>query len=187
MTRPQLAAWLIAHHAENEDGELFDERDLLEKRQLQLPELKRMGKGKSKIDLYNRCRAMDPKPRYKVQEMFDEYNAANPGRDLKVLFLPVATPQLNPIEDLWGEQKVYVRARNVDFTMAAIKILVLEKFDAQDATSWAKRYDKMHRFALESWEADELLLEEDDDGAMVVDMVVEGSDEESGDGDDEMS
>ena len=187
MTRPQLAAWLIAHHAENEDGELFDERDLLEKRQLQLPELKRMGKGKSKIDLYNRCRAMDPKPRYKVQEMFDEYNAANPGRDLKVLFLPVATPQLNPIEDLWGEQKVYVRARNVDFTMAAIKILVLEKFDAQDATSWAKRYDKMHRFALDSWEADELLLEEDDDGAMVVDMVVEGSDEESGDGDDEMS
>ena len=82
---------------------------------------------------------------------------------------------------------MYVRARNVDFKMAAIKILVLEKFNAQDATSWAKRYDKMHRFALESWEADELLLEEDDDGAMVVDMVVEGSDEESGDGDDEMS
>jgi hypothetical protein len=187
MTRPQLAAWLIAHNAEDENGELFDLHDLLEERQKQLPELKRMGKGKSKIDLYNRCRALDPPPKYKVQAMFDEYNAAHPGRDLKVLFLPVATPQLNPIEDLWGEQKVYVRARNVDFTMAAIKILVLEKFNLQDATSWTKRYDKMHRFALDSWKADELLLEEDDDGAMLVDMVVQGSDEELGDDGDEMS
>ena len=45
----------------------------------------------------------------------------------------------------------------------------------------------MHRFALDSWEADELLLEEeDDDGAMLVDMVVEGSDEELGDDGDDM-
>ena len=102
MTRPQLSAWLIAHNAVDENGELFDMDDLLEKRQMQFPDLKRSGKGKSKIDLYNRCRAMDPPPKYKVQAMFDEYNAAHPGRDLKVLFLPVATPQLNPIEDLWG-------------------------------------------------------------------------------------
>jgi hypothetical protein len=183
MTRPQLAAWLIEHGAEDEDGILFDEDDLLSTRQKQMPDMKRMGKGKSKIDLYNRCRALDPPPKYKVQQMFDEYNKANPERDLKMLLLAVAIPQLNPIENMWGQQKQHVRTFNKEYTMSAVKDLVLQKYNQQNATEWGKQVDKMHRFALDQWTADELLLDEEEGEVPLEDMVVD-AEEEGGGGDD---
>ena len=148
-----------------------------------MPDMKRMGKGKSKIDLYNRCRALDPPPKYKVQQMFDEYNKANPERDLKMLLLAVAIPQLNPIENMWGRQKQHVRTFNKEYTMSAVKDLVLQKYNQHDATAWGKQVDKMHRFALDQWTADELLLDEEEGEVPLEDMVVD-DEEEGGSGDD---
>jgi transposase len=158
MSRPQLAQWLLDHHVLDDNGVPYS-REIL----LTVPGVTPTGRklqGMTKAALLALCRENDPKPVYKVQAWFDKFNNENPGKDLKVLILPVAHPQLNPIENLWGQMKQHVRKYNFKFTMAKIEELFLEKFKKQTADDWNKQYQKMLRYAKEQWEADEKLLNE---------------------------
>jgi hypothetical protein len=162
MTRKQLAEWLLDHNAKDDDGELYTRQYLLTDRFQSITKTggTRAVSGLPKLMLYEMCRARDPAPKYQIQQWFDNYNNANNGRDLKVLILPVAHPRLNPIEDMWREIKYYVRMSNFDFNMQRIRTLALAKKATQDSAIWEKYYQKMLKYAYESWEADEILLED---------------------------
>lgn len=156
MKRDDLADWIISHDVKDSSGFKYEKSSLLIN-ETQTPKGRKQ-KGKSKQELYEICRENDPKPKYKVQQWFDEYNGKNPGRDLKVLILPVATPQLNPIENMWGQQKEYITKYNFEYTMAKVQALAMKKFNDQSAEDWDKQYKKMLRFAEDQWDADEILL-----------------------------
>ncbi len=170
MNRGALAQWLVDHNATDETGILFTVDVLLREPGMSPNGQRRL--GKSKQELYKLCREMDPNPKYLVQAWFDRYNENNPDRDLKLLILPVACPWLNPIEKMWGQQKQYVRANNFSFTMSRVKELVLEKFNLQRPIDWEKQYEKMVRYAVKQWEADEILIEEQEGGG--IDIIGEG-------------
>lgn len=160
MTRGALCTWLLDHDAKDERGVLYTEHDLLERKQKDPKGALRAGMVKSV--LYSLCRERDPKPKYKIQAIFDKYNLANPGRDLKVLILPVATPRLTPVEPMWGQQKFWVRKHNFEYTMESVRVLVMEKYEAQTVEDWRRQFNRMLRYAKEQWEADEILLEEEE-------------------------
>jgi hypothetical protein len=178
MTRPQLAKWLTDHQARDDNLYLYTYQQLLKDTFRSMKKNGKMGnsKGYPKSMLYAMCRDRDPKPRYQIQKWFDDYNIENPGRDLKVLMLPVAHPTLNPIEMMWNRIKTWVRKWNKDYTMARVKELVDEARAQQGAAEWTSVYERMRRYAVDQWEADELLLneqdgeEEDDAYAFLVDI-----------------
>ena len=94
---------------------------------------------------------------------------------MKVLILPVAHPRLNPTEDRWREIKSDVRMTNFDFNMQRIRTLALTKKATQDSATWEKYYQKMLKYAKESWEADEILLSDPTEGDS---LAEEGPEEE---------
>jgi hypothetical protein len=159
MNKEALAIWLLSHDAKDENDCLYTRARLLV-----TPSKSPTGrntKGFAKTTLYALCRERDPKPKFEVLEWFKAFNSQNPGKDLKVLILPVATPQLNPIEPFRGQMKQHIRKYNTTFTMSGVKELAMEKYKLQTPNDWKKQYDKMIEFAKESWKADELLLEEE--------------------------
>jgi hypothetical protein len=81
---------------------------------------------------------------------------------LKVLILPVACPLLNPIEPMWGQQKQHIRKNNFDYTMERVRVLALEKFNTQTASDWNKQYERTLKYARLQWDADELLLDDEE-------------------------
>ena len=145
MKRSELAQWLIAQKAKDLSGTLYNLNVLLDKDTLS--PIGKKQKGFSKLQLFDLCRERDPKPQYEVQKWFDDYNQLNPGRHLALLILPVATPQLNPIENMWCGQKQHVRKWNFKYTMAEIQRLAMEKYHSQTAEDWEKQFNKMLRFA----------------------------------------
>ena len=126
------------------------------------------------------CRARNPKPKYCIQQWFDDYNKENPGRVFKVLLLPVAHPLLNPIEMMWNQIKAFVRKWNFTYTMERVKELALAKKAEQGSVEWEKQYQRMVKYAILQWEADEILL------ADAVDEDAEEEEEEEDDGAHEM-
>ena len=83
--------------------------------------------------------------------------------DIVVNLLPVAHPQLNPIEMLWNWIKTYVKTNNHEFSMPAIKRLTDERIEQLGQEYWTKACDKSHAFAIASFEADAMLLGDDED------------------------
>ena len=82
-------------------------------------------------------------------------------KDIKVLLLPVAHPVLNPIDQMWSQIKQYVRAHNMEFTMASIRRLADEKMANQGSKEWGHAFNHMHKYAVLQWLADEQILEEE--------------------------
>jgi len=60
----------------------------------------------TKVQLLEQARLMYPSPKYKIQKIADKFSTG--VFELKVLFLPVAHPELNPIEMVWGVIKINV-------------------------------------------------------------------------------
>ena len=54
-------------------------------------------KGYTQEELFSFCGPLQPTPVFAVQACINAFNTAQ-GTDMKLLFLPVAHPQLNPIE-----------------------------------------------------------------------------------------
>ena len=62
---------------------------------------------------------MYPPPIYKIQKIADKFETND--FKLKVLFLPVAHPELNPIEMVWGIIKRKVAEHNLTFNLNAVE------------------------------------------------------------------
>ena len=78
--------------------------------------------------------------------------------------LPVAHPILNPIEAMWGQIKQYVRQRNSEFDMEAIRSLAMEKMSTQRADVWQRSIEDTRKYPVEQWLVDEDLLNEAESG-----------------------
>jgi len=86
-----------------------------------------------------------PTPRYLVQDLAEEF-------DVSIIFSPVAHPELNPIEMVWGTVKVALRYANVTFNITRLQELVDVEFNKMSAAIWAK-YDN-HAISMEDYYMD---------------------------------
>ena len=71
------------------------------------------------------CSKHKPKPRYEVVELAKKHK-------MKILYLPVAHPELNPIEMIWSMMKDYIKKRNVNYSLTDVEKFANEFFDTYD-------------------------------------------------------
>lgn len=72
-----------------------------------------------KKNLLEPPRLMYPPPIYKIQKIADKFETNE--LKLKILFLPVAHPELNPIEMVWGIIKRKIAECNLTFNLNAVE------------------------------------------------------------------
>lgn len=132
----------------------------------------------SKTFLYAECQAMKPPKKFKIYDWLDKWNGDH-ATDIKVLFLPVAHPQLNPIEMMWSWLKEHVKKNNHDFKMSTVKGLVLARQQQLNAEWWGKACSHASKFAMEYVEADEQLIAAEENE--IADMNEPDSDNENTD------
>lgn len=150
-TKPVLAQWLLDRGAVDEKGVPFTREFLLN------------NKAIKKDDVWAFCYERKPKKKFLLPEWVDAYNKAN-NKDIRVNYLPVAHPQLNPIEMLWNWLKTDVAAKNKTFSIADIRRLATARQAELDGEWWAKACRKSHEFAEDCLEADDALFEEVENG-----------------------
>lgn len=80
---------------------------------------------KTKSQLLEYAKKIYPNPKYKIQKIADEFTSGE--FHIKVLFLPVAHPELNPIELVWSSIKRHVSSNNVHFRLTEVERLTKEK------------------------------------------------------------
>lgn len=84
---------------------------------------------------------------------------------MELTFACFYCPVLNPIELMWGQIKRYVRDNNCDFTMSHIRELAEQKIQEQDSRAWNASFQHTWKYATQQWQADEMLLEDEEGSA----------------------
>ena len=79
---------------------------------------------KTEPQLLDYARSIVPSPKYKIQKKEDKFE--NEGFSIKILFLLVAYPELNPIEILQAYIKRSAASKNLSFSLSAIDRLTRE-------------------------------------------------------------
>lgn len=69
-----------------------------------------------------------PPPKYLAQELADTFTEGD--FHIKIIFLPVAHPELNPIEHVWDSVKRTVASQNFDFNLTKVEELTLKLIDS---------------------------------------------------------
>ena len=91
---------------------------------------------KTKDQLLQHAREIYPSPIYKIQKIANTFRE---GRfEIKILFLPVAHPELNPIEMLWSKVKRQVASKNMNFRLSTVEELTREAVAEFSASEFAK-------------------------------------------------
>jgi len=135
MKKAEFAEWVVRHDAVPPSWLSQDWRQL-----------------KTKADIKAATDKHRPAPRYQVQDLARRFN-------VKILISPVAHPELNPIEMVWGTVKMALKRANLGFTMAALKALVDTEFAKITADVWCRYED--HAIKMEEWYRDVgVMLEE---------------------------
>jgi len=78
-------------------------------------------KNKVKKELFEQAAKNRPVPRYRVQDLAKYFW-------ISIRISPVAHPELNPTEMVWGTVKMALRRANIYFTLTALKALAAEQF-----------------------------------------------------------
>jgi len=160
-----LVEWLLAHHCKDEDGNEFTA--------LQLAPMK-------KAALWALCTINKPAKKYLIHQWLQAWNDEH-GTDIRLNTLPVAHPQLNPIEMVWSWIKTHVATNNHDYSMPGIRTLTEARVAQIGAEWWAKSCNKSEEFGAKCIAADDIAMEagvEVDDADMVEN---EGSDSDDED------
>ena len=74
---------------------------------------------KTNNELLKRAREINPMPAYKIQRIATKFNERD--FQIKILFLPVARPELNPIDMLWPKIKREVATKNLNFRLPTVE------------------------------------------------------------------
>ena len=74
---------------------------------------------KTKNELLERAREIYPKPTYKIQKISKNFIAGN--FEVKILFLPVAHPEIYPIVIAWSKIKREIAYKNLAFRLSAVE------------------------------------------------------------------
>jgi hypothetical protein len=137
-TKAQLANWIIDHSPSTpfvSSSLSNDQMDTLASH-LNLLSL-------SKAELILKCKEMKPSPTYESVELGKAFG-------VDVIFLPVAHPELNPIELMWARVKGTIRRNNSDFTMKSLETIsnsAIAEITTQDwvrAEAHCITYEKMY-------------------------------------------
>eukprot|EP00170_Pyropia_yezoensis_P003982 contig_16432_g3993 len=125
LLKAQLADWLEAHDAIPAAWAGNDWRFDCTRAEL-----------KAEADKYR------PAPRFLVQDLARRF-------DVTILLSPVAHPELNPIEMVWGTVKAALRRAKKTFTLAGLQQLVHREFERITPEVWGRYEDhaeKMENF-----------------------------------------
>ena len=79
---------------------------------------------------------MYPIPKYKIQKIADKFEKS--GFQIKILFLPVSHPELNPIEMVWSLVKRKVASKNLTFRLGDVEKETHEQLSKVSAETFAK-------------------------------------------------
>lgn len=113
---------------------------------------------KTKSQLLEQARKIYPTPTYKIQKLANEFSSGD--FSIKILFLPVAHPELNPIEMVWSFIKRSVAARNMHFTLSHVEeetkkeILKVTAADIRKYSRHAKDEETKYRRMSETLDSD---------------------------------
>ena len=106
--------------------------------------------GLTKVELAAICKRNKPKPKYVISEIAAKYK-------VKILILPVAHPELNPIELVWSQLKQHLKKKNVDYSLTNVEKLAKEFFADFENSKWKKCVDHVKKIEDEYLEiADDL-------------------------------
>ena len=97
------------------------------------------GRQKTKNQLLDYAKKVYPTPKYKIQKIADKFERDD--FSIKVLFLPVAHPELNPIEMVWGFIKRKVASKNMSFKLSHVEQLTREQVQVVTAAQFSKYYE----------------------------------------------
>ena len=97
--------------------------------------------------------------KFQLQHVVDVFNAAH-GTDFKWILLPVAHPELNPIEAIWGQIKDHVRKNNATFTMKAVETLAnARRAELNDKGNQKAQFKRSFKVLLEYAKKDDVLVD----------------------------
>ena len=93
----------------------------------------------TKIQLLDYAREIYPSPKYKILKIADKFETGT--FSTTILLLPVAHPELNPIEMVWACVKRSVASRYMHFQLNAVEKLTREQINLVTDLQF-KKYDK---------------------------------------------
>ena len=93
---------------------------------------------KTKHQLLDYPRKVYPCPNCKIQKVADKFEKE--GFAIKILFLPVAHPELNPIEMIWAYIKRSVASQNLLFSLSEVERLTREAILCVTSSQFSKYY-----------------------------------------------
>eukprot|EP00170_Pyropia_yezoensis_P000821 contig_3775_g823 len=120
-----------------------------------------------------------PAPRFLVQDLAAQF-------DVTILISPVAHPELNPIEMVWGIVKAALRRANIDFSLKRPKELVEVELERITPEAWGRYEDhavKMedyYRTVASANETGEAATDNEIEEFEPNDVGISGSSEDSG-------
>ena len=122
----------------------------------------RTRKGFLRTMLLNIAKDMAPPKVMRVTETLNQWNTEH-NTDIKILLLPIAHPQLNPIELVWSWVKTEVAKRNKDFKMKTLHALIVQRINEITPEMWRKSCRRSDGVAREYMEVDDMNEEDEDD------------------------
>jgi transposase len=75
----------------------------------------------TKAQLFSQCEAITPPPKYLAHKLADKFESGD--SNVKIVMLPAAHPELNPIEHVWGIVKPTVASQNFTHSLKEVQIL----------------------------------------------------------------
>ena len=147
MRKDQLREWILEHNCKHDDDDarLYTEEELL---------------PMSKPQLLFITAANKPQKKMLVFDWAKNYNLEH-GTDIKINLLPIATPELNPIELIWSNMKKFVADSNHDGKMETIRQLMVQKYNEidNDPSVWEKACAHADKYAEKYSEYDDIFFE----------------------------
>ena len=163
MKRADLVNWLIDHSVKDAANVLYTAEGL---------------KAFTKMQLVALAQDNKPEKRFLVFDWVKTWNEEN-NTDIRLNVLPIAHPELNPIEMVWCWLKTWVASNNHDFKMTMIRTLAEQKQAAIGPAEWASSVNKSERTLELYVENDESVAEAMENSESDDDEEEEGSEDDS--------
>ena len=186
MKKSELVDWILRNNCKkpvSEGGEPYTKAELEESDRVvptETGDKMRTVKGYTKYELLQISSQNRPEGRYEVVRIIERFNLVE-QTDVRVLVLPVAHPQLNPIELVWSDVKRYVRSNNFDCDMKKIRALAEARMKEQGELLWEANFKHMMSYARKQWAADSQLAENGESSEQMQNAGVSEDDEDEDD------
>ena len=91
-----------------------------------------------KVELCALCSKHKPKPKYEIVELAKKHK-------IRIMLLPVAYPELNPIEMVWSQMKDYIKKRNTKYSLTDVEKYADEFFETFENAKWKDCVDHVKK------------------------------------------